>query len=151
MLRPGIVGMRGSMVIRLRPCIMMSTPPPPSPRCSYMYQTNLTCVLCAHQPGTPALEYQKKKQMHCKMHLNVSKVKGKHIPTVVFGARLALLQQSCVGVFVPRRLKNRTKKRGRRGVLPWGFHLVRQCVKGLLGLFRALCAAIRLAPLLGFS
>ena len=28
MLRPGIVGMRGSMVIRLRPCMIMSTPPP---------------------------------------------------------------------------------------------------------------------------
>ena len=28
-LRPGIVGMRESMVIRLRPCMTMSTPPPP--------------------------------------------------------------------------------------------------------------------------
>ncbi|CAN0322974.1 unnamed protein product, partial [Laminaria digitata] len=27
-LRPGIVGMRGSMVIRLRPCMILSTPPP---------------------------------------------------------------------------------------------------------------------------
>ena len=30
-LSPGIVGMRGSMVIRLRPCMTMSTPPHPLP------------------------------------------------------------------------------------------------------------------------
>ena len=28
-LRPGIVGIRGSMIIRLRPCIIMSAPPSP--------------------------------------------------------------------------------------------------------------------------
>ena len=33
-LRPGIVGTRGSMVIRLRPCMIMSTPFPP-PRALY--------------------------------------------------------------------------------------------------------------------
>ena len=27
-LRPGIVGLQGSMVIRMRPCMIMSTPPP---------------------------------------------------------------------------------------------------------------------------
>ena len=27
MLRPGVVGMRGSTVVRLRPCVIMSTPP----------------------------------------------------------------------------------------------------------------------------
>ncbi|CAN0263549.1 unnamed protein product, partial [Laminaria digitata] len=30
-IRPGIVGMRGSMVIRLRPCMTISTPPPHPP------------------------------------------------------------------------------------------------------------------------
>ena len=31
MLRPGIVGMRGSLVTQLRPCMTEYTPPPPPP------------------------------------------------------------------------------------------------------------------------
>ena len=43
MLRFGIVGMRGSMVIRLRPCMIISTPAPPP----------CACIACERYPYPP--------------------------------------------------------------------------------------------------
>ena len=36
-LRPGVVGMRGSMVIRLRPCMNIEYPPPPFPIVAFVF------------------------------------------------------------------------------------------------------------------